>query len=143
MSNNPDTDNLAPQSPDFDCLPQNKQPSIRVLAMPADTNSAGDIFGGWLMSQVDIAGSVLGHRATNGRVVTVAVNNFQFIKPVFVGDLVSIFTEVTHIGNTSLEVSIVAYAERKRKVEECTRVASASFTYVALDEHRKPRIIEK
>ena len=137
------SDKSKPQNPEFDCLPTNKQPSIRVLAMPADTNSAGDIFGGWLMSQVDIAGSILGHRVTNGRVVTVAVNNFQFIKPVFVGDLVSIFTDVARIGNTSLEVSIVAYAERKRKVEECTRVASASFTYVALDEHRKPRVIEK
>lgn len=128
---------------DIDSLPKDRQPEIRVLAMPADTNAAGDIFGGWLMSQIDIAGSILGHRVTNGRVVTVAVNNFQFIKPVFVGDLVSIFTDVTHIGNTSLEVAIVAYAERKRKVEECTRVASASFTYVALDEHRKPRTIEK
>jgi len=130
-----------PENSDFDCIPVNRQPSIRVLAMPADTNSAGDIFGGWLMSQVDIAGSVLGHRVTNGRVVTVAVNDFQFIKPVFVGDLVSIFTDVSRIGNTSLDISIVAYAERKRKVEECTRVASASFTYVALDENRKPRSI--
>ncbi len=137
------SDNSDPQHPDFDCIPLNKQPSIRVLAMPADTNSAGDIFGGWLMSQIDIAGSILGHRVTNGRVVTVAVSNFQFIKPVFVGDLVSIFTDVTRIGNTSLEVAIVAYAERKRKVEECNRVASASFTYVALDENRKPRVIEK
>ncbi len=131
------------QDPYFDCLPVNKQPSIRVLAMPADTNSAGDIFGGWLMSQIDIAGSILGHRVTNGRVVTVAVNDFQFIKPVYVGDLVSIFTDVNRIGNTSLEVAIVAYAERKRKVEECTRVASARFTYVALDKHRKPRQIER
>jgi len=125
----------------FDSLPLDRQPSIRVLAMPADTNSAGDIFGGWLMSQMDIAGSVLGHRTTNGRVVTVAVNNFQFIKPVFVGDLVSIFTEVTRIGTTSLDISIVAYAERKRQKEECSRVASAVFTYVALDENRKPKVI--
>jgi len=127
----------------FDTLPKNKQPSIRVLAMPADTNSAGDIFGGWLMSQIDIAGSVLGHRVTNGRVVTVAVNNFQFIKPVYVGDLVSIFTEVTRIGNTSLDIDIIAYAERKRQKEECDRVASAVFTYVALDNARKPRTINK
>ena len=137
------SDKSEPQNPEFDCLPTNKQPSIRVLAMPANTNSAGDIFGGWLMSQIDIAGSILGHRVTNGRVVTVAVNNFQFIKPVFVGDLVSIFTDVNRIGNTSIEIAIVAYAERKRKVEECSRVASATFTYVALDEHRKPRVIEK
>ena len=128
---------------DFDCLPTGQQPSIRVLAMPANTNSAGDIFGGWLMSQIDIAGSVLGHQVTSGRVVTVAVNNFQFIKPVFVGDLVSVFTEVTRIGNTSLDIAIVAYAERKRQKDECSRVASATFTYVALDEDRKPRIIEQ
>ena len=127
---------------DFDSLPTNQQPSIRVLAMPADTNSAGDIFGGWLMSQIDIAGSVLGTRTTNGRVVTVAVNNFQFIKPVFVGDLVSIFTEVSRIGTTSLDISIVAYAERKRQQVECNRVASAVFTYVALDNDRKPKVIK-
>jgi len=126
----------------FDILPKDTQPSIRVLAMPADTNSAGDIFGGWLMSQIDIAGSILGHRVTNGRVVTVAVNNFQFIKPVYVGDLVSVFTEVSRIGNTSMDVSIVAYAERKRQEEECDRVASAIFTYVALDKNRKPRPIK-
>lgn len=128
---------------EFDQLPKNIQPSIRVLAMPANTNSAGDIFGGWLMSQMDIAGSVLGHQVTSGRVVTVAVNNFQFIKPVFVGDLVSIFTEVSRIGNTSLDISITAYAERRRQKAECTRVASAIFTYVALDKDRKPRTIEQ
>jgi len=128
---------------DFDLLPKDKQPSIRVLAMPADTNSAGDIFGGWLMSQIDIAGSVLGHRVASGRVVTVAVNNFQFIKPVYVGDLISIFTEVSRIGNTSMDIEVVAYAERKRQVEECSRVASAVFTYVALDKNRKPRQIEQ
>ena len=130
-------------STDYDSIPKNTQPSIRVLAMPANTNSAGDIFGGWLMSQMDIAGSVMGHRVASGRVVTVAVNDFQFIQPVYVGDLVSIFTDVSRIGNTSLEVNIVAYAERKRQVEECTRVASAVFTYVAIDEKRKPRSINK
>ena len=130
-------------STDYDSIPKNTQPSIRVLAMPADTNSAGDIFGGWLMSQMDIAGSVTGHRVASGRVVTVAVNDFQFIQPVYVGDLVSIFTDVSRIGNTSLEVNIVAYAERKRQVEECNRVASAVFTYVAIDEKRKPRTIDK
>jgi len=143
MSENKDSNNLKQDTLSFDILPKDQQPSIRVLAMPADTNSAGDIFGGWLMSQMDIAGSVLGHRVTTGRVVTVAVNDFQFIKPVFVGDLVSIFTEVSRIGNTSLNISIIAYAERKRQQEECDRVASATFTYVALDENRKPRTIKK
>lgn len=137
------SDKNSVDSTEFDSLPKASQPSIRVLAMPADTNSAGDIFGGWLMSQMDIAGSVLGHRVTTGRVVTVAVNDFQFIKPVFVGDLVSIFTEVSRIGNTSMDVSIIAYAERKRQEEECDRVASATFTYVALDKNRKPRTIQQ
>lgn len=137
------SDKNSVDSTEFDSLPKTSQPSIRVLAMPADTNSAGDIFGGWLMSQMDIAGSVLGHRVTTGRVVTVAVNDFQFIKPVFVGDLVSIFTEVSRIGNTSMDVSIIAYAERKRQEEECDRVASATFTYVALDKNRKPRTIQQ
>lgn len=132
-----------PTDKDFDSLPKDIQPSIRVLAMPADTNSAGDIFGGWLMSQIDIAGSILGHRVTNGRVVTVAVNNFQFIKPVYVGDLVSVFTKVARIGNTSMDIEIIAYAERKRQEEECDRVASATFTYVALDKDRKPRQIQQ
>ncbi|MBN4080627.1 acyl-CoA thioesterase [Beggiatoa alba] len=132
-----------PKEEDFDSLPKDTQPAIRVLAMPADTNSAGDIFGGWLMSQVDIAGAVLAHRIASGRVATVAVNNFQFIKPVFVGDLVSIFTELNHIGHTSLEISVIAYAERKRREEECSRVASATITYVALDENRLPRTVKK
>lgn len=143
MSRTKKTNHVNLETLPFDILPKDKQPSIRVLAMPADTNSAGDIFGGWLMSQIDIAGSVLGHRVTNGRVVTVAVNDFQFIQPVFVGDLVSIFTEVSRIGNTSMDIAIVAYAERKRQQEECSRVAAATFTYVALDENRKPRTIQK
>ena len=118
-------------------------PAIRVLAMPADTNAAGDIFGGWLMSQVDIAGSILAHRRANGRVVTVAVNDFVFIKPVFVGDLVSIFTELTKVGNTSLQIAVTAYAERKRHHEQCDLVAKALLTYVAIGKDRQPRPIDK
>ena len=125
----------------LDKLPTGKQPSIRVLAMPADTNSAGDIFGGWLMSQVDIAGSIVAYRHAAGRVVTVAVNNFEFIKPVFVGDLVSIFAELIQVGNTSMTIEISAYAERKRGEIECHLVAQAKLTYVAIDKDRKPRSI--
>ncbi len=124
-------------------LPVEKQPSIRVLAMPADTNAAGDIFGGWLMSQVDIAGSIVAYRYAAGRVVTVAVNNFVFIKPVFVGDLVSIFAELTQVGNTSMTIDINAYSERKRGEAECHLVAQAKLTYVAIDKDRKPRPISK
>jgi len=122
-------------------MPSDKQPSIRVLAMPADTNAAGDIFGGWLMSQFDIAGSIIAYRHAAGRVVTVAVNNFEFIKPVFVGDLVSIFAELINVGNTSMTIEISAYAERNRGEDECHLVAQAILTYVAIDESRKPRSI--
>lgn len=126
---------------EVDLLPKDKQPEIRVLAMPADTNAAGDIFGGWLMSQVDIAGSIVAHRFANGRVVTVSVNDFVFLKPVFVGDLVSLFAELVNVGNTSMKIEVTAYAERKRGVAESQRVAQAKLTYVAINKDRKPRSI--
>lgn len=116
-----------------------RAPTIRVLAMPTDTNAAGDIFGGWIMSQVDIAGSVEAHQVAKGRVVTVAVNSFVFHKPVFVGDVISCYTEVKKIGNTSLTVYVEVYAERNRQKEECVKVTEATLTYVAVDENRKPR----
>lgn len=121
--------------------PHDKQPAIRVFAMPADTNSRGDIFGGWLMSQVDLAGSVAAFKKAGGRVVTVAVNNFQFIKPVFVGDLVSIFSEVVRVGNSSIQVSIQAFSERVIKDNEIIHVADATLTYVAIDNDRRPRSV--
>lgn len=123
----------------MDKLPTDIIPEIRVLAMPADTNAAGDIFGGWLMSQVDIAGSILAMQRANGRVVTVAVNDFTFFKPVFVGDLISIYARLEKAGTTSLQVAIEAYAERQRGIEDCHRVATAMLTYVAVDEDRRPR----
>ena len=126
-----------------DKMPTDKQPAIRVLAMPADTNAAGDIFGGWLMSQVDIAGSIIAYRYAEGRVVTVAVNNFEFIKPVYVGDLVSLFADLIHVGNSSMKIAVTAYAERNRGEDDCHRVAHADLTYVALDSDRKPRAISK
>lgn len=125
-----------------DTLPT-QAPTIRMLAMPTDTNAAGDIFGGWIMSQVDIAGSVVAHQAAKGRVVTVAVNSFVFHKPVFVGDVISCFAEVTKIGNTSLTVSVEVYAERNRQKEECVRVTQATLTYVAVDENRQPRRVPR
>ena len=91
-----------------------KQPEIRVLPMPSDTNASGDIFGGWLMSQVDVAGSIAAHRYAGNRVVTVAVNEFLFIKPVLVGDLVSIYANIKHIGNTSIRVALEVMAEHER-----------------------------
>jgi len=126
-----------------DSLPQDREPIIRVLAMPTDTNAAGDIFGGWIMSQVDIAGSIAAFRRARGRVVTVAVNSFEFHQPVFVGDLISCYAEVTRIGRTSLSVKVEVYAERNRQQEECIKVTEATLTFVAVDEQRKPRPVPR
>lgn len=120
-------------------LPTDLHPTIRVLAMPTDTNASGDIFGGWIMSQVDIAGSIEAYRRANGRVATVAVNSFQFHQPVFVGDLISCYARVERVGNTSLTVRVEVYAERNRMTEECIKVTEATLTYVAVGEDRRPR----
>ena len=126
-----------------DILPRDREPTIRVLAMPTDTNAAGDIFGGWIMSQVDIAGSITAFRRARGRVVTVAVNSFEFHQPVFVGDLISCYAEVSRIGRTSLAVKVEVYAERNRQQEECIKVTEAVLTFVAVDERRKPRVVPR
>jgi acyl-CoA thioesterase YciA len=120
-------------------LPADRQPTTRVLAMPADTNPAGDIFGGWIMSQVDIAGSILAHQVARGRVVTIAVNSFMFHKPVFVGDVISCYADVVKIGNTSLTISVEVFAERNRQKDEAVKVTEATLTYVAVDKDRRPR----
>ncbi len=122
-------------------LPNEQDLAIRVMAMPADTNAAGDIFGGWLMSQVDIAGSIMARRHARGRTVTVAVDSFQFKKPVFVGDLISCYAVITRIGKTSVTVHVTAFAERHGKTNEYIQVTEADLTYVAVDEQRKPRQI--
>ena len=126
-----------------DNLPRDREPTIRVLAMPTDTNAAGDIFGGWIMSQVDIAGSITAFRRAQGRVVTVAVNSFEFHQPVFVGDLISCYAEVIRVGRTSLAVKVEVYAERNRQQEECIKVTEAVLTFVAVDESRKPRVVPR
>ncbi len=118
-----------------------KQPAIRVAAMPADTNSAGTIFGGWIMSQVDIAGSIIALERARGRVVTVAVNSFEFHQPVFVGDLISCYAEVIKVGRTSITVKVEVYAQRNPGNPETIKVTEAELTYVALDENRKPRSV--
>jgi len=107
--------------------------------MPADTNPSGDIFGGWLMSQVDIAGSIVAIQVAQGRVATVAVHDFQFLKPVLVGDLVSCYAEVERQGRTSVRVHVEVFAERERDPNSVDGVAEASLTYVAVDEHSQPR----
>ncbi len=122
-------------------LPKNEIPAIRVVAMPADTNASGDIFGGWIMSQVDLAGSVCAYEQAEGRVVTVAVNSFQFHQPVFVGDLLSCYARVQKIGRTSITIDVEVFAQRSREANNVIKVTEASLTYVAVDEHRKPRPI--
>jgi len=127
--------------PDNDTLPTDHQPVIRVLAMPTDTNASGDIFGGWLMSQVDIAGSIEAFRRARGRIVTVAVNEFRFLQPIYVGDLISLYSRLIRIGTTSIRIHVTAFAERNRGKDECHKVAEAEITYVAIDENRQPRPI--
>lgn len=115
-----------------------REATVRVLAMPKDTNGLGDIFGGWLMSQVDIAGAVLAARRAGGRVVTVAVNEFVFLGPVYVGDVISCYTDVVRVGHTSLTVSVTVHAERQDE-PAAVKVATARITYVAIDSDRRPR----
>ncbi len=122
-------------------LPQNKEPTLRLVPMPADANHTGDIFGGWIMAQVDIAGSIPAVRLAKGRVATVAVNSFLFKQPVFVGDLVSLYAEVVRVGRTSITVNVEVYAQRKPEREEIVKVTEATLTYVAVDENRRPRVV--
>ena len=117
-------------------------PTIRQVAMPKDANAAGDIFGGWIMSQVDIAASVVAHQRAGSRVATVAVNSFVFKQPVFIGDLVSCYAEVVKVGTTSLTIDVEVYAERRR-VESPLKVTEATLTFVAIDENRNPTPINK
>ncbi|MEN3293719.1 MAG: acyl-CoA thioesterase YciA [Burkholderiales bacterium] len=123
------------------CLPAGKMPELRVMPMPADANVHGDVFGGWIMAQVDIAGSLPATRRANGRVATIAVNSFLFKQPVFVGDLLSFYAEVVKVGTTSITVNVEVYAERNRLQTETVKVTEATLTYVATDTQRKPRPI--
>ncbi len=122
-------------------LPVGKEPTLRVVPMPADSNSSGDIFGGWVMSQVDVAGSIPAIRLARGRVATVAVNSFVFRQPVMVGDVVSLYAEVVKVGRTSITVSVEVYAQRNPEKEETVKVTEATLTYVAVDNQRRPRVV--
>ena len=121
--------------------PRDKKPAIQVLATPADTNPNGDIFGGWLMAQVDIAAYIEARRIAKGRVATVAVDAFQFHKPVFVGDLISCYCDIVKVGRTSVTVKVSAWAERRDNHEEIVKVTEATVVYVAIDNDRRPRPI--
>jgi acyl-CoA thioesterase YciA len=116
-----------------------RQPTLRVAAMPSDANYTGDIFGGWLMGQVDIAGSVPAVRRARGRVATIAVNSFVFKQPIFVGDIVSFYTRIVKVGRTSITVDVEVYVQRDPENPTCLKVTEATLTYVAVGEDRKPR----
>ena len=121
-------------------LPDGEQPVLRIVPMPADTNAHGTIFGGWVMAQVDIAGSVAAWDRAQGPIVTVAVNSFQFREPVFVGDLVSFYARVLRVGRTSITVDVEVFAQRRRQGHsETVKVTEAQLTYVAVNERRQPR----
>lgn len=120
-------------------LPENEVPALRVMPMPADANIHGDVFGGWIMAHVDVAGAIPAARRANGRVATVAVTSFQFKQPVFVGDLVSFYARIIKTGTTSITVEVEVYAERMRLQAEVVKVTEATLVYVATDETRRPR----
>jgi len=130
-------------SPDVVRMPTNKELVLKVIPMPADSNVNGDIFGGWVMAQVDLAGSVIPARIAKGRIATVAVNQFVFKQAVKMGDLLSFFAEVERIGTTSITVKVEVYAQRMRQPEPIIKVTEANLTYVAIDDSGKPRTIEK
>jgi acyl-CoA thioesterase YciA len=121
-------------------LPEDRMPVLRVPARPRDANMGGTIFGGWIMSHVDIAGSIPALERAKGAVVTRAVDSFEFKKPVFIGDLVSCYADIISIGKSSIKVKVEVYAERMRKgVTDCVKVTEATLVYVAIDENGKPR----
>ena len=121
-------------------LPEGRMPVLRVPARPRDANMGGTIFGGWIMSHVDIAGSIPALERAKGAVVTRAVDSFEFKKPVFIGDLVSCYADIVSTGKSSINVRVEVYAERMRKgVTDCVKVTEATLVYVAIDEHGKPR----
>ncbi|MEK7231393.1 MAG: acyl-CoA thioesterase [Pseudomonadota bacterium] len=122
-------------------LPHGKEPVLRVVPMPADASYSGDIFGGWIMAQVDIAGSIPAIRRARGRVATIAVNSFLFRQPVFVGDVVSLYAEIVRVGRTSITINVEVYAQRNPVNEECVKVTEATLTYVAVDSERRPRVV--
>lgn len=122
----------------FSKLPTDKQPALKVFTMPKDANPAGNIFGGWIMSQVDVAGSIPAYERARGRVATVGVNSIEFHEPVFVGDLISCYAEIIKTGRTSITVKVEVYAERNPANKETIKVTEAELTYVALDENRIP-----
>ena len=118
-----------------------REPVLRVMPMPADMNGNGDIFGGWVMAQVDIAGAIPALRLARGRIATVAVNSFLFKQPISVGDLVSFYAEVVKVGRTSITVDVQVYAERNPTNPVVVKVTEAQLTYVALNDDGSKRLV--
>ncbi|MEO8157835.1 MAG: acyl-CoA thioesterase [Betaproteobacteria bacterium] len=136
-----DTDRT-PRPEDGGSLPAGRDPTLRVVPMPSDANYTGDIFGGWIMSQVDIAGAIPAIELAKGRVATVAVNSFVFKQPVMIGDVVSFYADVVRVGRTSITVDVEVFA-RRRSSREVVKVTEAKLTYVAVDDERRPRPVQQ
>jgi acyl-CoA thioesterase YciA len=124
-------------------LPTDKDLVLRVIPLPADVNANGDIFGGWVMAQVDLAGAVLPARIAQGRIATVAVNQFVFKQPVRIGDLLSFYAQILRIGRTSITVEVEVYAQRLAAQDKVVKVTEATLTYVATDADGKPRPVPR
>ena len=120
-------------------LPEHRALTLRVVPMPADSNQNGDIFGGWIMAQVDVAGGVVASQRARGRVATVAVNSFLFKHPVLIGDVLSFYAEIVRVGNTSITVNVEVYAQRNPEDIEIVKVTEATLTYVATGPDGQPR----
>ncbi|MFT4268703.1 MAG: acyl-CoA thioesterase [Xenophilus sp.] len=131
--------NAARSDAPIQSLPTDMELVLKVIPMPGDTNGNGDIFGGWVMAQVDLAGSVLPARHAQGRMATVAVNEFVFKQPVRVGDILSFYAAVLRVGRTSVTVKVEVFAERIRHQGEYVKVTEATLTYVAIDDKGRPR----
>jgi acyl-CoA thioesterase YciA len=124
-------------------LPEGKQPALRVMPMPADANQNGDIFGGWIMAQVDVAGGTVAGKLARGRVATVAVKEFVFKQPVHIGDLLSFYVDIEKIGRTSITVTVEVFAERRPDDPRVVKVTEATLTYVAIDSSGRPRTVPR
>ena len=129
-------------APVLTSLPTDRELVLKVIPMPADCNANGDIFGGWVMAQVDLAGSVLPVRVVGGRIATVAVKEFIFKQPVRVGDLLSFYARISRIGRTSIRVEVECFAERAFSPGQFVKVTEATVTYVAIDENGQPTPIK-
>ena len=130
----------APADPAASQRPE-REPTLRVTPMPSDVNYNGDIFGGWIMAQVDIAGGVVAAARARGRVATVAVNAFQFKQAVFIGDVLSFYADIVRVGNTSITVNVEVYAQRNPAEVQIVKVTEATLTYVATGPDRRPRTV--